>query len=180
MNAASMSDPRGGTDGGVTLTEVRAERVSLARDMEVMQGKMASLADLERLLEEWLRCRQKEVPKGVPEEATERTFEVLPIPDAAAVPAMQKQPFDEQAPLRGLTQADAATACLRRRSPMATMEIVDAMLAGGYEVPDPASGRRSRLGDSLFSLMRRRPKRFQKVAPGIWQLIDDAVAGGAS
>lgn len=78
--------------------------------------------------------------------------------------------------LCGKTQVDAAEAVLRAaHGPLNTGAIVEAMVARGYQ----EKGDRKQLENSVFSVMRRRPERFRKVAKGTWALADAAGGDGA-
>lgn len=70
--------------------------------------------------------------------------------------------------LRGMTQADAAEVVLKEAGggPLDTRTIVRAMVARGFQdKPD-----RKNLVSSVFAVMSKLPKRFQKIGRGLWVL----------
>jgi hypothetical protein len=70
--------------------------------------------------------------------------------------------------LRGMTQADAAEIVLKEAGggPLDTRTIVRAMVARGFQ----DKPERKNLVSSVFAVMTKLPKRFQKVGRGLWIL----------
>ncbi|MBI2823921.1 MAG: hypothetical protein HYX69_04425 [Planctomycetia bacterium] len=69
--------------------------------------------------------------------------------------------------LAGRRQIDAAEVVLRRANrPLKTMEILEQMAAGGFEI----TGGMKQAKMSLFTSMTRKKHVFKKVGRGLWQI----------
>jgi hypothetical protein len=157
----------GGLSGTAVLREVRAERAQVRGQMEALAGRDAWLASFEAQLAEWEahRARVEAALAGVPD--------VQPgAPGPVDAQAATATPFAS-------SQSDAVAAILRRHAPrpLTTQEIVDEMIAAGYPMAGPAETRHKRLAASLYSLLRRRTRRFARVGPGRWRLVQSLGAG---
>ena len=83
--------------------------------------------------------------------------------------------------LAGMIQADAAAILLRERAPRTTLDLVQNMLARGFVVEgDSERERTTRLQDSLYSTMRRLPKRFVRVGPWAVEIWDGSCRRGTT
>lgn len=80
----------------------------------------------------------------------------------------------------GATQADAAEQVLRERGPASVPAIVDLMLDRGFGIGGPADSRRRRLCDSVAAALRKRPTRFRKIGPGLWDVVRQQVEPAAT